>query len=73
MSTLSERVREARRACGYTQDELAEVSGLGRVSIARIETGAQTNPTLATLRALARALLTTVGALVDGAHLRGAP
>jgi len=44
---------------------LAEKAGVGNVLVARLELG-QTDPRLATLRKLAKALKLTVGELVDG-------
>ena len=51
-----------RTARGMTQVELAKK--MKQAYIAQLETGAEANPTLDTLRRLARALKTTVGALV---------
>lgn len=49
------RVRELRRAQGLTQVGLAEISGLNRVTIAKIETG-QLDVQLSTLDRLAAGL-----------------
>lgn len=58
------RLAEIRKARGLSQYALAELSGVTRVTIARIETG-KMNPTLQTIEKLAAALGVTVGELVD--------
>lgn len=59
------KVMEARRQAGLTQHQLAERIGAGRVTITRIENGAQT-PTLDVALALARELGESVEALFGG-------
>ncbi len=49
-------LRRLREAKGLTQGELADRAGLHRVYVTKLETGAETNPTLDTLRCLAKAL-----------------
>ncbi|MDP8952501.1 MAG: helix-turn-helix domain-containing protein [Actinomycetota bacterium] len=50
-----ERLREERKRSRLTQEELARISGVNRVTIARLETGAsKARP--GTVRRLARAL-----------------
>jgi transcriptional regulator with XRE-family HTH domain len=59
-----ERLRELRKLRALSQDELAEVAGVGRATISRIErreTGAHGR----TLRKLARALGVDVSELVE--------
>lgn len=58
------RLAEIRKAQGLSQQRLADMSGVSRVSIARIETGVM-SPTLKALERLAAALNVTVGELVD--------
>ena len=58
------RLAEIRKSRGLSQYALAELSGVSRGTIARIESGAY-NPTLQTLEQLAAALGVTVGELVD--------
>lgn len=57
-------LKALRTARGLTQVELAKKMKMKQAYIAQLETGKETNPTLATLRRLARALKTTVGGLV---------
>lgn len=56
MALLSDRVRERREELGYTQEQLAEIAGVGQSSVARIESGETANPRADTLTALAHAL-----------------
>jgi len=53
--SLGERLREARRAAGMTQTEVAKRAGVGRVTLVRIEKGEQ-SPRYETLEALAEVL-----------------
>lgn len=52
---IGERLRELRRESALTQDELAEMSGVHKITISDIERGAS-RASAATLRKLARAL-----------------
>ena len=58
------RLAEVRQAHGMTQEQLAAVSGVHRVTIARIETGAS-SPNVDTLKQLADALGVLVDDLID--------
>ena len=51
---------EVRKDKGLTQEELAEKSGISRVTIANIERGAVTNLKISTMLSLANALDSTV-------------
>jgi len=53
-----------RKAANLTQDELAEKSGIGRVTISRIESGEQKETTSGTLVKLAQALDVSVDDLI---------
>lgn len=54
-TVLGDRIRNARAKAGLTQEELASKSGLGRVTLARIETGQQ-SPKYDTLNTIAQSL-----------------
>lgn len=52
---LGQKIRSLRLRRFWTQEQLAEASGVGRVTVARLEAGSGT-PRLRTVRALADAL-----------------
>ena len=54
-ATLGRRIREQRQAAGLSQQELAQRSSIGRVTLARVESGKQ-SPRFNTLSAIAAAL-----------------
>lgn len=58
------RLKKFRHDRGMTQEALAEKAGISRVFVARLETGKQ-DPTLTTLKNLAKALKVKVGELVE--------
>jgi transcriptional regulator with XRE-family HTH domain len=58
-------VKRLRTRRGLTQIELAKRVKVSQAFIAQLETGEQDNPTLATLRRLAKALKCTVSELVE--------
>ncbi len=62
-ANLSANVRRLREERGFTQQRLAEVSGVPRPTVANLETGAA-NPTLGVLVKMAAALGVSIGELV---------
>ena len=58
------RLKQLRADQGMTQETLAKKAGISRVYVARLETGKQ-DPTLTTLKKLAKAFKVTVGELVE--------
>lgn len=66
-SALGDAVRQARNSVGYSQERLAEASGLHRNMISGIERGAR-NPTYSTLLRVADGLTCSVCALVCAAE-----
>jgi transcriptional regulator with XRE-family HTH domain len=62
--TLAMNVKRLRTQRGLTQMELAKKTKVTQAFIAQLETGAEDNPTLATLRRLAKALKVTIAELV---------
>lgn len=66
MSTFGERLKLARADCGMTQQELAERSGVNRVTIANLERGDVDSPRALTARRLAAALGIDTGWLMTG-------
>lgn len=62
--TFGLRLREARRAAGFTQTELAGLVEVTQPTISSWELG-ETEPNIVKIRRLARVLNVTVGFLVD--------
>ena len=60
------KIAQERKARGMTQEQLAQISGVHRVTIARIESG-EISPNLRTLERLAEAMGVTVGELIEKA------
>lgn len=60
---MGEKVKELREAKGWTQEQLAEKSGLSRVTISMIETGKPKEILSGTIKALAKALEVPVDVL----------
>ena len=60
------KIAEIRKSKGLSQERLAALSGVHRVTIARLETG-KTVPKLPTLKRLAVALGVTLDELTEGA------
>lgn len=63
--TFAMKLKTLRISRGLTQVELAKKLGMKQPSLARLENGAVTNPTLDTVRRLARVLKCTVVELVE--------
>jgi len=59
------RIKEARKRAGLTQQQLADQVGVGRVAIARVETGTR-NPSKLLQTAIARELGTDLEQLLGG-------
>lgn len=57
---VNNNLSEVRKDKGLTQEELAEKSGISRVTIANIERGTVTNLKISTMLSLANALDSTV-------------
>ena len=58
-------LKTIRQEMHLTQEELADMSGVGRVTISRLETGKLKETTAGTLSKLARALNVTIDKLVE--------
>jgi transcriptional regulator with XRE-family HTH domain len=63
--TLGMKLKALRTKQGLTQMALAKKLTMKQAYLARLESGAEDNPTLATLRRLAKALRCKVSELVD--------
>lgn len=58
------KIAEIRKEKGLSQEQLSEMSGVSRVTIARLETGCS-SPKLPTLKAIADALGVSIDDLID--------
>ena len=58
-------IKQLRQKMNLTQEELAEKSGVGRVTISRMETGELKETTAGTLSKLARALDVSIDKIVE--------
>lgn len=67
---LGDRLQQARRAAGYTQQELCQKSGLSYSTLAKIERGAIKSPSIFTIQQIAAALDTTVDILMSNAPVQ---
>jgi transcriptional regulator with XRE-family HTH domain len=67
VARFGKKVRAARQARGWTQEELAERAGLAPVQISRIERGVR-EVRLTTLLRIAQALQTTPDRLLGGLY-----
>ena len=63
---LSENLKGIRVQRGLTQDELAELCGLSKAQISRMESGTQRNPSIETVVAISTALRVGIEELVFG-------
>jgi transcriptional regulator with XRE-family HTH domain len=71
--SLANRLKELRRALGWTQQDLSRASGLTRSYISRLEMGDIALPSSEKLRSLAQALGTTPDDLLQAAGYIDAP
>lgn len=71
LDTIGERLRAARERAGLTLDQTAELSGLSKAHLSRLES-AERQPSIAALLSLSVALGVPVSALM-GEDLHGAP
>jgi len=62
---VGERIRRIRKKKAITQDQLAELAGLNRTHLYRLESGRQ-SMTLRTLKLIANALVVRIGQIVKG-------
>ena len=62
---VSVKLRKLREASGLTQEQLAKKVGVSQGYLAHLESGGRTNPSLALIRRLAKALKVKVGELLE--------
>lgn len=66
-SAIGRAIARLRHAKGWSQEKLAEEAGIGRVTIARLESGARQTGSPDTLRAIATALEVPIAAVMGEA------
>ena len=62
---ISENVRRIRKARELSQDKLAKLASITLTTLVKIESGANDNPTIKTLKKIAEALKVTVNDLLE--------
>jgi len=65
MSEIGKKIKQLRKERGWTQEQLANQSGLHRVSIAQIELGIRKDPDLSSRKKLAKAFGMEIVDLLD--------
>jgi len=64
MANIADNVRKARKKAGLSQDKLAREAGVAYNTVVKIESGENKNPTIETLRSIAKALDVSVDDLI---------
>jgi transcriptional regulator with XRE-family HTH domain len=64
MSTIKETIKQQRKKIGISQDKLSKIAGVAYNTIVKIESGENKNPTIETLRKIAKALEINVDDLI---------
>ncbi len=62
---LSDNIKKIRKKKGLSQDKLAKLADVTHTTLVKIESGANDNPTIKTLKKIANALEITLDELVD--------
>jgi len=65
MANIAGNVRKARKKAGLSQDKLAREADVAYNTVVKIESGENKNPTIETLRNIARALKISVDKLIN--------
>jgi len=65
MSNLAQNLKRLRKSKGFTQEKLARLTDLTNNTIIKIEAGKNKNPTLDTLKSIAKALDASVDELIS--------
>jgi len=64
MANIADNVRKARKKAGLSQDKLAREADVAYNTVVKIESGENKNPTIETLRSIAKALDVSVDELI---------
>ena len=65
MTNIADNVRKVRKKAGLSQDKLAREADVAYNTVVKIESGENKNPTIETLRNIARALKISVDELIN--------
>ncbi len=65
MATIADNIRKARKKQGLSQDKPAREAGVAYNTVVKIESGENKNPTIETLRSIAKALDVSVDDLIN--------
>ena len=65
MANIADNIRKARKKVGLSQDKLAREADVAYNTIVKIESGENKNPTIETLRSIAKALDVSVDELIN--------
>lgn len=65
MANIADNVRKARKKAVLSQDKLAREADVAYNTVVKIESGENKNPTIETLRSIARALKISIDELIN--------
>ena len=65
MANIADNIRKTRKKAGLSQDKLAREAGVAYNTVVKIESGENKNPTIETLRSIARALDVSVDEIIN--------
>ena len=64
LSTIAKKIKQRRKEIGLSQDKLSKLAGVAYNTIVKIESGENPNPTIETLKKIAKALNTPIEDLI---------
>ncbi len=64
ISSIAQNIKQKRKELSLSQDKLSKLAGVAYNTIVKIESGENLNPTIETLRKIAKALNTEVDQLI---------
>lgn len=64
ISSIAQNIKQKRKELNLSQDKLSKLAGVAYNTIVKIESGENLNPTIETLRKIAKALNTEVDELI---------
>ena len=64
MSSIAKNIKQKRKTLDLSQDKLSKLAGVAYNTVVKIESGENSNPTIETLRKMAKALNTGIDELI---------